>query len=98
LPTCEPVVASLEAGAETSRVDEAPVVEQRRRLAEREVLAVRVTVEVLRREDLAQVGVAVELDADHVVRLPLEERGTWPQARRGGQRLAVVEVDPDEHT
>src|SRR5690606_17396986 len=96
LPARESGVATAEPSAEGGWVEEAAVSEQRRRLTEREVLAVRVAVEVFRREQLAEVGVSVEDDAHHVERLALEERGAAPEAGGRRQRLAVVEVDAEE--
>src|SRR5690606_41859247 len=88
--------ATGEARAERGRVEEAAVVARRRCLAQRIVLAVGMAVEVLGREDLAQVGVPVEDDADHVEAFALEEAGAWPDACAGGDGLAVVQVDAQE--
>src|SRR5262249_11003430 len=54
--------------------------------AQRVVLAQRVAGELLRQEDAAQVGVALEDDAVHVVDLALEPVGPPPQRERRRQR------------
>src|SRR5690606_12190355 len=96
LPARQAGVTAGQARTERRRVKETAVVEQRRRLAQRVVLPVRMAVEVLWGEQLAQVGVTLEDDAHHVEALALEEAGAWPDAGAGGNGLALVQVDAQE--
>src|SRR5205807_6386441 len=67
-----------------------------RHLAHRVVLAQRVALPFVGHEDAAQVGVALEDDAEHVIGLPLEPVGPRPDAgdTRHCRRLPV---DADDH-
>src|SRR5690554_4151872 len=68
-------VESGESRTETGWIQEASVIEQCRRFAQREVLAVRMPYQVLGCQQFPQVGVVFEGDPEHVIHFTLHEVG-----------------------
>src|SRR5699024_8292031 len=92
LPAGEARVEAGESGTEAGRIQEPAVVEQRRRFAQGKILAVRVPDQVFGGEQFAQVFVAVEADAEHVVHFPLHEPCPRPEVGDGRQGLPFFQV------
>src|SRR4051812_39512519 len=93
-----PSIALLDVAVATSPEPVGRTLDQQlARTLERIVLALRMPLPVIRHQDAAQVGMAVEHDPEHVEHLALEPVRCRPHVRDGGHPLAVRDPDLQPH-